>query len=285
MKKQKKEKKISIYDIEKQDIKLDSLDRHFKYLKYALDDLKERFNEEYKLYQESLDKLEAEEKKDKEMPQYKKDVKRMNSLEKKKKETILKLEHFRSEHQSIKQTLDEYEEKKRKFKEKCNLLQKENDRLKREEEIIDTNINEAMTEKKGLEERLEEKIRDEVELRQFYENEYKKYKEKKNEFIPPKKNFDLLQNVNGMNNNMNNNNLYDLNLSNVEENPENKKEDNSIISDNMNIKSIKSFEDKSNSQINNKIIQQDIIKNNNEENNNKINMSENSDNLYSSKIE
>ncbi len=170
MKKQKKEKKISIYDIEKQDIKLDSLDRHFKYLKYALDDLKERFNEEYKLYQESLDKLEAEEKKDKEMPQYKKDVKRMNSLEKKKKETILKLEHFRSEHQSIKQTLDEYEEKKRKLKEKCNLLQKENDRLKREEEIIDTNINEAMTEKKGLEERLEEKIRDEVELRQFYEN-------------------------------------------------------------------------------------------------------------------
>jgi hypothetical protein len=225
------------------------------------------------------------EKNDAEIPQYKKDVKKMNNLEKEKKELIMVLERLKNEHLSIKQTLEEYEEKKSKLKEKCNLLQKENDRLKREEEIIDTNINEAMIEKKGLEERLEEKIRDEVELRQFYENEYKKYKEKKNEFIPPKKNFDLLQNVNGMNNNMNNNNLYDLNLSNVEENPENKKEDNSIISDNMNIKSIKSFEDKSNSQINNKIIQQDINKNNNEDNNNKINMSKNSDNLYSSKIE
>ena len=81
-----------------------------------------------------------------------------------------------------------------------------------------------------------------------------------------KNSFVLLSDDNNNNNN-NNNNLYELNLSNVEENPENKKEDNSIISDNMNIKSIKSFEEKSGSQMNNKKIKQE----DNTENNDKVN--------------
>ena len=277
MRNQKKEKKISIYDLEKQDIKLNSLIQRFQYLKYTFDDLKERFNIEYKLYQDALEKLEIQEKKASEIPQYKKDVEKMNSLEKKKKESILNLERLKSELQSIKQTLDEYEDKKKKLKEKCNILQKENEKLKNDEESLDTAINTSLIEKKGLEERLEEKIRDEIELRKFYEDEFKKYKEKKKEFIPPNKSFDIM--INGMNNN---NNLYELNLSNVEENPENKKEDNSILSDNMNIKSIKSFEEKSGTQTNNKKINQE----DNVENNNKVNnINDNTDNLYSSKNE
>ena len=282
MRNQKKEKKISIYDLEKQDIKLNSLIQRFQYLKYNYDDLKERLNMEYKAYQNALEKLTIQEKKESEIPQYKKDMEKMNSLEKKKKESILNLERLKSELQSIKQTLDEYEEKKKKLKEKCNILQKENEKLKTDEESLDTAINTSLTEKKGLEERLEEKIRDEIELRKFYEDEFKKYKEKKKEFIPPNKSFDIT--INGMNNN---NNLYELNLSNVEENPENKKEDNSIISDNMNIKSIKSFDEKekSGTQTNNKKInQEDNVENNNKVNNiNNIN--DNTDNLYSSKNE
>ena len=283
MRNQKKEKKISIYDLEKQDIKLNSLIQRFQYLKYTYDDLKERLNMEYKAYQNALEKLTIQEKKESEIPQYKKDMEKMNSLEKKKKESILNLERLKSELQSIKQTLDEYEDKKKKLKEKCNILQKENEKLKTDDESLDTAINTSLTEKKGLEERLEEKIRDEIELRKFYEDEFKKYKEKKKEFIPPNKSFDIM--INGMNNN--NNNLYELNLSNVEENPENKKEDNSIISDNMNIKSIKSFDEKekSGTQTNNKKInQEDNIENNNKVNNiNNIN--DNTDNLYSSKNE
>lgn len=282
MRNQKKEKKISIYDLEKQDIKLNSLIQRFQYLKYTYDDLKERLNMEYKAYQEALEKLTIQEKKESEIPQYKKDMEKMNSLEKKKKESILNLERLKSELQSIKQTLDEYEDKKKKLKEKCNILQKENEKLKTDDESLDTAINTSLTEKKGLEERLEEKIRDEIELRKFYEDEFKKYKEKKKEFIPPNKSFDIA--INGMNNN---NNLYELNLSNVEENPENKKEDNSIISDNMNIKSIKSFDEKekSGTQTNNKKInQEDNVENNNKVNNiNNIN--DNTDNLYSSKNE
>ena len=282
MRNQKKEKKISIYDLEKQDIKLNSLIQRFQYLKYTYDDLKERLNIEYKAYQNALEKLTIQEKKESEIPQYKKDMEKMNSLEKKKKESILNLERLKSELQSIKQTLDEYEDKKKKLKEKCNMLQKENEKLKTDEESLDTAINTSLTEKKGLEERLEEKIRDEIELRKFYEDEFKKYKEKKKEFIPPNKSFDIA--INGMNNN---NNLYELNLSNVEENPENKKEDNSIISDNMNIKSIKSFDEKekSGTQTNNKKInQEDNVENNNKVNNiNNIN--DNTDNLYSSKNE
>ena len=282
MRNQKKEKKISIYDLEKQDIKLNSLIQRFQYLKYTYDDLKERLNIEYKAYQDALEKLTIQEKKESEIPQYKKDMEKMNSLEKKKKESILNLERLKSELQSIKQTLDEYEDKKKKLKEKCNILQKENEKLKTDEESLDTAINTSLTEKKGLEERLEEKIRDEIELRKFYEDEFKKYKEKKKEFIPPNKSFDIA--INGMNNN---NNLYELNLSNVEENPENKKEDNSIISDNMNIKSIKSFDEKekSGTQTNNKKInQEDNVENNNKVNNiNNIN--DNTDNLYSSKNE
>ena len=280
MRNQKKEKKISIYDLEKQDIKLNSLIQRFQYLKYTYDDLKERLNMEYKAYQNALEKLTIQEKKESEIPQYKKDMEKMNSLEKKKKESILNLERLKSELQSIKQTLDEYEDKKKKLKEKCNILQKENEKLKTDEESLDTAINTSLTEKKGLEERLEEKIRDEIELRKFYEDEFKKYKEKKKEFIPPNKSFDIM--INGMNNN--NNNLYELNLSNVEENPENKKEDNSIISDNMNIKSIKSFDEKekSGTQTNNKKIKQE----DNVENNNKVNnINDNTDNLYSSKNE
>ena len=263
MRNQKKEKKISIYDLEKQDIKLNSLIQRFQYLKYTYDDLKERLNIEYKAYQNALEKLTIQEKKESEIPQYKKDMEKMNSLEKKKKESILNLERLKSELQSIKQTLDEYEDKKKKLKEKCNILQKENEKLKTDEESLDTAINTSLTEKKGLEERLEEKIRDEIELRKFYEDEFKKYKEKKKEFIPPNKSFD------------------------IEENPENKKEDNSIISDNMNIKSIKSFDEKekSGTQTNNKKInQEDNVENNNKVNNiNNIN--DNTDNLYSSKNE
>ena len=46
---------------------------------------------------------------------YKKDVKKMNDLEKEKRELLMILERLKNEHLSIKQTLEEYEEKKKKW--------------------------------------------------------------------------------------------------------------------------------------------------------------------------
>ena len=277
MKKLKKDKKISPYELQKQNIKIASLEQRLIYLKNTHMILKEKFNAELKAYNEACQKLEIKEKTDQEMPEYKKDVKKMNVLEKQKKELNLIYEHRKNEHLSIKQTLEEYEEKKKKLKNKCNLLLKENNELKNKEETIDYNLNERKTEKKGLEEFLEEKIKEETELRRFYENELKKYKEKKVEFVPPNKKFDIMVNINGMNNNINNN-LYNLNLSNVEENSENKKEENSMISENINIKIKEHMEDKSESQISkNKFdLNNDI---------NKGDFMDNTENLYSSKMD
>ena len=79
-------------------------------------------------------------------------------------------------------------------------------------------------------------------------------------------------------NNINNNNLYNLNLSNVEENSENKKEENSLISENINIKLKEHTEDKSENQ---------ISKSKNDLNNdiNKVDFGDITDNLYSSKTD
>ena len=55
------------------------------------------------------------------------------------------------------------------LKEKSILLQKENNELKNREEDIDYHINEAKTKNKGLEDYLEDKIREETQLRQYYE--------------------------------------------------------------------------------------------------------------------
>ena len=112
----KKEKKISPYDIERQNNKLYSLERRLQFLINSHVELKEKFNTEMKEYKEACEKLEIKEKNDAEIPQYKKDVKKMNNLEKEKKELIMVLERLKNEHLSIKQTLDEYEEKKNKLK-------------------------------------------------------------------------------------------------------------------------------------------------------------------------
>ena len=147
--KPKKEKKISQYDIEKQNMKLYSLERHLRFLINTHTILKEKLNNETKAFKEACEKLEIKEKADIEIPQYKKDVKKMNSLEKEKKELRMILERLKNEHISIKQTLEEYEEKKKKLKIKYNLLQKDNNELKNREEEIDYYINEKKTEKKG----------------------------------------------------------------------------------------------------------------------------------------
>ena len=111
---QKREKKISQYDIEKQNLKLYSLERRLQFLINTHISLKEKFNLEMKGYKEACEKLEIKEKTDlAEIPQYKKDVKKMNTLEKQKKELLLVLERLKNEHLSIKQTLEEYEEKKK----------------------------------------------------------------------------------------------------------------------------------------------------------------------------
>ena len=113
-KNKKSSKKISQYDIDKQNSKLLSLENRLQYLINNHVILKEKFNLEMKAYKEACDRLELKKKDDTEIPQYKKDVKKMNDLEKEKRELLMILERLKNEHLSIKQTLEEYEEKKKK---------------------------------------------------------------------------------------------------------------------------------------------------------------------------
>ena len=67
-KNKKKEKKISTYDIEKQNIKLYSLERRLQYLINTHVELKDKFNKEMKEYKKAYDKLEIKEKMMKKFP-------------------------------------------------------------------------------------------------------------------------------------------------------------------------------------------------------------------------
>ena len=217
----KSKKKVSQYDIDRQNNKLFSLERRLQFLINQHVELKEKFNKIMKENKNSCDLLQIKEKEKSNIPQYKKDYAKSKELEKQKHDLMFKLETFKNEHLSIKQKLEEYENKKKKLQSKYDRLLKENNELKNREEEIDYYINERKIEKKGLEDYLNEKIKEETQLRNFFENEYKKLKEEKKNYVPPKKKFDLTinpspDNNNNINNNNNNNNIFDFqNISNV----------------------------------------------------------------------
>ena len=195
----KSKKKVTQYDIDRQNNKIFSLERRLQHLINEHVALKEKFNKIMKEYKESCDILQIKEKEKDSIPQYKKDYQKTKELEKQKHDLIFKLETFRNEHLSIKQTLEEYESKKNKLQSKYDRLQKEYNELKNREEEIDYYINEKKIEKKGLEDFLEEKIKEETQLRSFFEVEYNKMKEAKKNFVPPKKKFDLTINPGNLN--------------------------------------------------------------------------------------
>ena len=238
----KSKKKVTQIDIDKQNNKLFALEHRLQYLINEHVALKEKFNKIMKEYKDSCDILQIKENEKDKIPQYKKDYTKTKELEKQKHDLIFKLETFKNEHLSIKQTLEEYENKKKKLQSKYDRLKTENNELKNREEEIDYYINERKIEKKGLEDFLDEKIKEEIKLRSFFEDEYKKLKEAKKNYNPPKKNFDLTINPgnsnnthNNINNNINNN-LFDFhNLSNVKSNEDenlsmSKKNDNNDFS-------------------------------------------------------
>ena len=231
-------KKVTQYDIEKQNNKLFALERRLQYLLNERVALKEKFAKLVKDYKESRGVLQIKEEEKNNYLQYKNDFSKIKELEKKKHDLMLKLETYRNEHQSIKQTLEEYENRKKKLKSKYDKLQKENNELKNREEELDYSINEKKIEKKGLLDFLEEKINEEAQLRSFFEVECKKLKDAKKNFVPPQKKYDLGINPNNNNNNNKNNtnnNLFDFHsLSNVlgsndEENSIKKNENISLI--------------------------------------------------------
>ena len=212
----KSKRKVTQYDIDKQNNKLFALEHRLQYLINEHVALKEKFNKIMKEYKDACDLLQIKEKEKNKIPQYKKDYSKSKELEKQKHDLMFKLETFKNEHLSIKQTLEEYENKKKKLQMKYDRLLKENNELKNREEEIDYYINERKIEKKGLEEFLNEKIKEETQLRSFFESEYNKMKEAKKNYVPPKKKFDLTINPNAKDNNINNNNFPDFhNLSNV----------------------------------------------------------------------
>ena len=117
-----------------------------------------------KEYKESCETLKIKEKEKNDVVQYKKELGKIKELEKQKHDLLFKLETFRNEHLSIKQTLEDYENKKKKLQTKYDKLFKEYNELKNREEEIDYYINERKIEKKALEDCLEEKIKEETQL-------------------------------------------------------------------------------------------------------------------------
>ena len=211
-----KNKKVTQHDIDKQNKKLLGLEKHLQYLINQHVVLKEQFNKIMKEYKDSCDILKIKEKEKSNAVQYKKDYEKTKDLEKQRHDLILKLETFKNEHLSIKQTLEEYENNKKKLQSKYDRLLKENSELKNKEEEIDYYIQERVIEKKGLEDFLEDKIKEETQLRNYFDEEFKKLKEAKKNFVPPQKKFDLTINpANSNNNNIYNNSLDFHNLSNV----------------------------------------------------------------------
>ena len=283
----KQKKKVTQYDIDKQNIKLFNLEHRLQFLLNEHVILKEKFNKIMREYKESCEILQIKEKEKNNIPQYKKDYLKIKDLEKKKHALIFKLETFKNEHLSIKQTLEEYENKKNKLQAKYDKLLKENNELKNKEEEIDYYINERKIEKKALGDFLDEKIKEETQLRSFFEKEYKKIKDENKNFVPTKKKFDLT--INDANANYNiNNNIFDFhNLSNVigsndGENTEKKNENNSNI--NKALKSNKNTNNQYNINKNDEkkddgSFENSSIKKQNNNNNNNNNNKENENNL------
>ena len=86
----KQRKKVTQYDIEKENNKLYNLERRLQFLINEHSNLKEKFNKLMKEYKESCETLKIREKEKNDVVQYKKELEKIKELEKQKHDLLFK---------------------------------------------------------------------------------------------------------------------------------------------------------------------------------------------------
>ena len=160
--------------LEKQYKKLKVLNKRYEYYYRLKETLKNKLDNLLNEYNELNDELKIKENEHEKALKNKEECKKNKILEKTKNELLIKLSQIQQEHIVIKQTYDNYVNEKKNLELKETKKKKKNEQLKTSLNEIKGNIKERLNEKKNLENYLNNKIKEEIQLRQYFEDEFKK---------------------------------------------------------------------------------------------------------------
>ena len=160
--------------LEKQYKKLKVLNKRYEYYYRLKETLKNKLDNLLNEYNELNDELKIKENEHEKALKNKEECKKNKILEKTKNELLIKLSQVQQEHIVIKQTYDNYVNEKKNLELKETKKKKKNEQLKTSLNEIKGNIKERLNEKKNLENYLNNKIKEEIQLRQYFEDEFKK---------------------------------------------------------------------------------------------------------------
>lgn len=160
--------------LEKQYKKLKVLNKRYEYYYRLKETLKNKLDNLLNEYNELNDELKIKENEHEKALKNKEECKKIKILEKTKNELLIKLSQVQQEHIVIKQTYDNYVNEKKNLELKETKLKNKNEQLKTSLNEIKGNIKERLNEKKNLENYLNNKIKEEIQLRQYFEDEFKK---------------------------------------------------------------------------------------------------------------
>ena len=160
--------------LEKQYKKLKVLNKRYEYYYRLKETLKNKLDNLLNEYNELNDELKIKENEHEKALKNKEECKKNKILEKTKNELLIKLSQVQQEHIVIKQTYDNYVNEKKNLELKETKLKNKNEQLKTSLNEIKGNIKERLNEKKNLENYLNNKIKEEIQLRQYFEDEFKK---------------------------------------------------------------------------------------------------------------
>ena len=175
-----KNKNIQL-ELEKQNKKLKVLNKRYEYYYQLKEALKNKFDNLLNEFNELNDEYKIKENEEKNVLKYKEEYKKYKILEKTKNELLIKLSQIQQEHIVIKQTYDNYVNEKKNLEIKDINLKNENEQLKNKLNEIKENIKDRLIEKKNLENYLNNKIKEEIKLRQYFEDEFKKINNSNNQ--------------------------------------------------------------------------------------------------------
>ena len=160
--------------LEKQYKKLKVLNKRYEYYYRLKETLKNKLDNLLNEYNELNDELKIKENEHEKALKNKEECKKNKILEKTKNELLIKLSQVQQEHIVIKQTYDNYVNEKKNLELKETKLKNKNEQLKTSLNEIKGNIKERLNEKKNLENYLNNKIKEEIQLRQYFEDQFKK---------------------------------------------------------------------------------------------------------------
>ena len=168
-----KNKNIQL-ELEKQNKQLKALNKRYEYYYQLKEILKNKLDNLINEYNDLNEELKIKENEEQNVLKYKEEYKKYKILEKTKNELLIKLSQVQQEHIVIKQTYDNYVNEKKNLELKETKLKNKNEQLKTSLNEIKGNIKERLNEKKNLENYLNNKIKEEIKLRQYFEDEFKK---------------------------------------------------------------------------------------------------------------